>query len=274
MKNRIIAFASILVATAFLFSCSSDDDNTNATDPVTVSTKYKDVRSANREINAVVQGAMNTSSNANRSVKNSSNDCTTLTSELTETGGTATITFGENCTSPDGKAISGKILISYKMKEASGELAFDITYTLEDFSFNGITVSGSSVATFEILSQKFVTNSDFIFKWEDGLTVTSKNTTSVEIVINEETKESYTLVNTVTTAEFNSGELYTSKTTTPMKVENDCKYVVSGVLETNENGSTTTLNYGDGTCDNVATKTDSNGNVTTIDLDVEENFTL
>ncbi|MBG6130883.1 hypothetical protein IWQ47_002353 [Aquimarina sp. EL_43] len=274
MKNRIIAFASILVATAFLFSCSSDDDNANETNLVTTSAKYKDVRSANREINAAVQGTMNDPSNASRSLKNSSNDCVTLTSELTETGGTATITFGENCTSPDGKAISGTILLSYKMKEASGELAFDITYTLENFSFNGITVSGSSIATYNILDKKFVTDSDYKFIWDDGLSVVSKNTTSVEIVINEESAESYTLINMDTKAEFSSGELYTSKTTTPMRVENDCKYVVSGILVTSENASTITLNYGDGTCDNVATQTDSEGNVTTIDLDVEENFTL
>jgi hypothetical protein len=277
MKNRIIAFASIFVMTTFLFSCSTDDDSgkeiPSNPDQVAVSAKYKNVRSANREINSAVQSIMNNPS-ANRRLKNGSNDCTSFTSESTDTGETAIITFGENCTSPDGKPISGKILLSYTIKEDSEVIIYDISYILENFSFNGITVTGSSVATFNILNKKFVTVSDYKFTWEDGLSVNSKNTTSVEIIMNETPAEVYTTINMDTTAEFSSGELYTSKTTTPMRIENECNYVVSGVLETNENGSITTLDYGDGTCDNVATQTDADGNVTTIDLDVEENIKL
>ncbi len=281
---------SILMATTLLLSCSNDDNDTsNVTDTpssndIVVADKYQDVKSANREINIAVKNAMSNSSNAGRNAKNISNDCVVLTSEMTDTGATATIDYGDGCTSPDGKAVSGKILITYKIKEGSQDLALDITYTLENFSFNDITVSGSSVATFTLGDfttgdgQNFITNSNYEFTWDDGLKVTSTNKTSIENVIDQQnTNTFYSLVTINSEANFSTGDVLISKTTSPLRVESDCKYVVSGVIVTSENGTTSnTLDYGDGTCDAIATQTDGDDKTTTIDLDVqlEENFTI
>ncbi len=290
MKNKLIVFTSALMATILISSCSNDDNDTNngtdtpSSSDIVVAEKYKDIKSANREISAVVKDAMSNSSNAGRSAKNMSNDCTKLTSEMTDTGAIATIDYGSGCTSPDGKAISGKIIITYKINEESTDLALDITYSLENFAFNGITVSGNSIATFSLgdlttgAGQDFVTNSNYVFTWEDGLKVTSTDKTSIKNVIDQQNANTFhSLVTLNSEASFSTGDVLISKTTSPLKVQSDCKYVVSGILVTSENGTTSnTLDYGDGTCDNIATQTDSDGNTTTIDLDVqlEENFVI
>ncbi|WP_108867909.1 hypothetical protein [Aquimarina aquimarini] len=280
MKNRIIAFASVLITTAFMLSCSSDDDNTStAPDGVITATKYKDIKSANREINAVVQGAFNTQPTpaSKSSYINKTTDCTTIDGMDAGTGGNVTIDFGTNCSLPDGETVSGKIIISFSIKEEATGVRIDMNYSLENFSFNGITVSGNSVATISAnleSDQYFTSTSDYVFTWDDGLKVTSKDVTSTEVILNQETFEYHTLVHLDTKAEFNNGDVYTSKTTAPLRIENGCEYVVSGTIVTNENAATTTLDYGDGTCDKIANQTDSDGNTTTIDLSVEENFTL
>ncbi|WP_103071959.1 hypothetical protein [Aquimarina sediminis] len=279
MKNRIIAFASTLMLTTLILSCSSDDDNTPAAPEGVVSAeRYKDVKSANREINSVVQGAFNNPSRTSRNFISKNNDCTTVEGAVgSGNGGTITINFGADCQSPDGKPISGKIIVTFTVKEEMSGAIVQMNYTLENFSFDGITVSGTSVATITISEQggqKFVSTSDYLFAWSDGLRVTSKDTTAVEIVMNQDTFDFYTLVTLDTSSEFNNGSVFTSKTTTPLRLESGCEYVVSGTIVTTEDSSTSTLEYGDGTCDNIAILTDADGNETTIDLSIEENFVL
>ncbi|MEW7279467.1 hypothetical protein ABW636_12810 [Aquimarina sp. 2201CG1-2-11] len=290
MKNRLIVFMSTLMATTLLLSCSNDDNDTSnpadsqSSNDIVAEDKYQDVKSATREINAVVKNAMPNPSSAGRIAKNLSNDeCFTITSEETDTEEvTNIIDYGDECTSPNGKPISGKILISAKIKQDSEDLTFDITYTLENFSFNGITVSGSAVATFSFGNfttgegQRFVTNSDYVFTWDDGLKVTSTDKTTIENVNGQEDTY-YSLVTMNSESNFSTGEVLISKTTSPLKLESECEYVVSGVIVTSENGTTSnTLDYGDGTCDKIATQTDGDGNTTTIDLDeqLEENFSV
>jgi hypothetical protein len=58
---------------------------------------------------------------------------------------------------------------------------------------------------------------------------------------------------------------YTKTITTPLLFDASCDYIKSGVIELNRNGSISTIDFGDGTCDNVATVT-ANGTTEEINL--------
>jgi hypothetical protein len=43
--------------------------------------------------------------------------------------------------------------------------------------------------------------------------------------------------------------------TEPLLIDRSCEYILSGTVELLRNGETTTIDYGDGTCDDIATVT-------------------
>jgi hypothetical protein len=53
----------------------------------------------------------------------------------------------------------------------------------------------------------------------------------------------------------NDSATYIKTITTPLLFDAGCEFIKSGVIELNRNGSISVINYGDGTCDNVATVT-------------------
>jgi len=53
----------------------------------------------------------------------------------------------------------------------------------------------------------------------------------------------------------NDTATYTKKITTPLLFDASCDYITEGVVELTRDGSTATIDYGDGTCDNKATVT-------------------
>jgi hypothetical protein len=64
-----------------------------------------------------------------------------------------------------------------------------------------------------------------------------------------------------------NGKSYTVNITAPLKVKFNCEWIVSGTLEIQvENAPLVILDYGNGTCDNIATVT-INGQTYTITLD-------
>lgn len=51
---------------------------------------------------------------------------------------------------------------------------------------------------------------------------------------------------------FSSGFTHDAIVTEALRREATCRYFVSGLVELNRNGTDGILNYGDGTCDNIA----------------------
>ncbi len=277
MKNRVIAFLSILfISSAFLISCS-DDDNENPipTSEVTTSKQYKDLEAASKEINTLVENIFSTESGLIpiRSFSTKMPDCFTLTSEVTDTTRTIMVDFGDGC-EVNGEMISGVIRMSFSV-QLDAENKVEISYSLENFTYKDVTVSGSATTTFTFRSETgnttFTTNSNFSFAWADGLTATSETNFVNETFFenNPDTPgdfEYYTLNSGSSITEFSNGDRYAVEITTPLRNERGCSYIVSGVITTTENSASTTIDYGNGECDNIATQTDSDGNQTTLEL--------
>lgn len=278
MKNRVIAFLSILfVASTFLLSCSDDDNEVQVpTSQVTTSKQFKDIEAANTQINDLVKNVFNTESgvanNGNSNQKLA--DCITVTSEIVDDNKIIVIDFEDSCELPNGEVISGSIKMSFSVTMDT-ENNIEISYELENLNYKDITVSGSATILFSFQNDtgniKFTTNSNFSFAWDDGITATSQTSSEIESFSNNDTGtpinfEFYTLTTGNSLTEFSNSDQYVVEITTPLRNESGCQYIVSGVLVTAENSAVVTLNYGDGECDNIATQTDADGNETTIEL--------
>ncbi len=282
MKNRVIFFFSVLlVSSSFLISCQDDDnDPQTPTTPVTTAQQFDDVEAANTEINAMVETVFGTESGFLPDTRNSNNkmvDCATITSESTDTTRTVVIDFGDGC-EVNGGTISGRISMSFALL-LDAENKVEITYNLENFVYEDITVSGNATSTFIFrndtgngsFNSSFVSTSDFSFTWADGLTATSKTNYTNETFFenNQDTLgefEYYTLNSGNSSTEFSNGDRYAVEITTPLRNERGCVYTVSGVIVTTKNSETSTLDFGNGECDNIATLTDNDGNESTIEL--------
>ncbi|AXT63181.1 hypothetical protein D1816_23480 [Aquimarina sp. AD10] len=276
MKNRVIAFLSIvLVSSTFLISCQEDDNDQNPTGPVTTSQQFKDIEAATNEINSMVESTFGSQSGLLPTARNNNkiNDCATISNEVIEDIRTVVIDFGDGC-EVNGETISGIIRMSFDVK-LNADNKVEISYGLENFKYKDITVSGTATTTFtfrtESTNTTFSTSSDFSFTWDEGLTATNKSNFNNEIVIESSTdapegSQYYTLTSGSSTTEFSNGDIYTVEINTPLRKEIGCNYIVSGVVTTTQNDDTTTLNYGDGECDNKATQTDKDGNETVIEL--------
>jgi hypothetical protein len=57
------------------------------------------------------------------------------------------------------------------------------------------------------------------------------------------------------TLSINDTLTYSRTITTPLLYDKSCEYIISGTVELYKKGNTVVIDYGDGTCDNIATVT-------------------
>ncbi len=289
MKNRAITVISFLcISCILLVSCTSDTDNdTNnntPTDDAITSKQYEQIESASREIHTVIERFFNTESGifGISGLQNKNINCPKLTTENDGTNMTITIDYGDGCETPDGNRTSGKIILVFNV-EPSGDNndTTEISYTVENIVYDDITINGNARRSFtyniETGNAKYDATSSFKFEWGDGVTATSESNRIKEIfreenqgIVEEDPYgygfDFYAITTGNSSTSFNNEDTYSSEITTPLRYESICGYTVKGVISTIQNSKMVTLDYGDGTCDNEAVQTDSDGNETTIEL--------
>ncbi|MEW7279470.1 hypothetical protein ABW636_12825 [Aquimarina sp. 2201CG1-2-11] len=289
MKNRAITFISFLCIPCILtVSCTSDTDNvTNNDTPieeVTTSKQYDQVESASREIYTVIERFFNTESGifGIAGLQNKNSNCPKLTTENDGRSMTISIDYGDGCETPDGNRTAGKIILAFNIEpDGDNKDTTEISYTVENILYDNVSINGSARRSFtynsEIGNAKYIATSEFEFDWGDGVTATSKSNRVKEIfreenqgIVEEDPYgygfDFYALTTGSSSTSFNNEDTYSSEITTPLRYESFCGYTVKGVMSTFINKKIVTLDYGDGTCDNKAIQTDSDGNETTIEL--------
>ncbi|TYA69998.1 hypothetical protein [Seonamhaeicola marinus] len=195
-------------------------------------------------------------------------ECADITVEVTETTVTTTIVFNGECEDKDGNVISGTITKVREISDASRTK----TVTFTDVTINGRVVNGTKQYTFTEENNngnpEMTGTVDITVETENG-TVTKVGNRTVEITAGGDTylwfddEKTITGSCTYTNAE---GNTFSVTITTPLVKPAECRYIASGVKEYNRNGEITTIDFGDGTCDNVATKTLPDGTTEEITL--------
>ena len=186
---------------------------------------------------------------------------------------TKTIDFGSSCTLNSGNVVSGKIIITFVYQPAA--TSHTITYSFENFFHNGIEFNGNktftrtmiSTTANPILHPQVTMTMDMTATLPDGRVYTRVGSRVREIIEgygNEILADNvYKVTGSWVTTGPNGGT-QTSTITTPLNVKMSCvavnkPLIVSGVITIVRNDTTATLDFGDGTCDNLAVLT-VNGN--------------
>ena len=181
---------------------------------------------------------------------------------------TATITFTGDCLDNDGNVITGTITKVWSLTDTNAER----TITIDNLSINGYIINGTKTYVFTSSNQNGnpeMTGAVNITVETDQGTFSKVGTRTVEITAGADTDSCYDDEKTITGSCVYtdvSGATFSVEITTPLVKPAECLYIASGIKEYTTTEGTTILDYGDGTCNNIATKTAPDSTVTEIEL--------
>jgi len=275
-----VQFLTMIIAiTALVFSLNSCKKDRASADETEANSYVKDaqVEDTFDELGRIADEAW---SGASAGLKSTGNihfnfaPCATVTIDTVSMPHVMTIDFGdENCLCRDGKYRRGQIIVTFTGRYR--EPGTVRTHTLSNYYVNNNYVQGNSVITnmgfnddehiyFTIVAEGSVTfaegegtiswESDRVRTWVEGYAT-----------IGIWADDVYLIEGTASITHLN-GNTTTREIIIPLRRELSCHHFVSGSVEiTPTNRPVSTLDYGDGNCDNIATVT-INGNTFTIRL--------
>jgi len=258
---RKLALFSIVASALVAVSCDKNDD---ADDNGGVNFTAEDTTRAAQADN-VVEGTLNIMENAYvEGVEGRSSNVSLFTNcaEITilpdGQGGTIIVDFGESCTLNNGAVVSGIINLEYGPFTGGSRT---IDYTFQDFTYNNNGVSGGGQIVRQIANQngnpQSTVNESIVVSFP-GTTVTATRD-GLRIAEWIEGVGSGTWIDNVYsitgnwTTQFTNGFSRSGEVSTPLIRKLSCIYLVSGILEIQQEGLTGSIDWGDGECDNLAT---------------------
>ncbi len=191
-------------------------------------------------------------------------ECMTKTVVINGFTRTVTLDFGEGCEMHNGNYLSGILTIEYIRNFEA--LTRTISYTFTNFFFNYKSIEGGGSIFRERINEygnpQSTKNHDITLTWPDG-----KSAHRVGVKIREWTEgfgsgtwgDNVFLITGNWSTDFSNGDVNTGLVTTPLRRELACRFIVSGVIALTHNDNAGTLDFGDGSCDNEAIFTDSDG---------------
>jgi len=253
-----------LVAVAFLAFACSDDEN-EATAIITTPTTCDLTLAAQVDVTedasfAVVDNLYIENIQETRSTVLNSffTDCASITVTPNGDGsGSVLVDFGDACTLNNGALVSGQVLLNYTIVQNESRT---ITYMYDNFTYNGNEVSGGGTVNrvFENVNgnpQSEVTASIAVyFPTQDVTATRDANRTRewIEGVGSGTWTDNVFRVTGSWDTSFSSGFTRSGEVMEALRREASCPHFVSGTLAISQNNVDGVLNYGEGTCDNIA----------------------
>lgn len=269
--QKKLVYLSIIGLLLFA-SCESSDEVNNFDETLTeeaLNVVLADDIST--EIEEVVEDDSAESGYESRNSNTTSNhpNCIERSVEETTNGKIVTLDFGDGCEGRRGREFAGKIIIEYVKTSTS----FSKTIAFENFSVEGNAVEGgkSIVKVKENANgnPEGTFNVDITITLESGIVITRKGNKVREKIEGADTAtrgdDVYSISGNWESVN-KDGVVKTATITTNLRREWACKYIVSGVIEISKNDKKVTLDFGDGSCDNLATITGADGNTKEIAL--------
>ncbi len=250
-----------LMSILFLVSCDKDDSQDISEDGTITATELKvsdeadliseDVLNIGEEVYATDEITMTSKANY---LSDYLPDCVTITTVLTSTSKEKTIDFGEGCELPNGNVLSGIIYLSY-LKDM--DLATKtLSMSLENFTFNGVVVEGGASIVRTRSNENGNPQSDaeasFNGDWADGTSASFTANRTREWIEGYGSGfwgDNVFLISGKGTYTGKLGNVFMKETIVPLRRELSCRFIVSGILEISRNDVTSSLDFGDGTCD-------------------------
>ncbi|HRG59894.1 MAG TPA: hypothetical protein PK323_13135 [Bacteroidia bacterium] len=270
-------FLATLIALAFT-SCKKEDVTETVDNEVSTAKDSEESESVSDEVGNITDGAAKGTSIVGR---NSSaeeqldvlSNCAVITHDTISNPHLLTIDFGTtNCLCNDGKYRRGQILVSYTGSYfAQGSVK---TTTFNNYYRNdnkvegtrtvtnlGLNADGNMTWSVSAVNMKVTRTTGAFHTWNSERTrtmIAGQNTSMWS-------DDQYSISGSGNGVNAN-GVSYTANITTPLHRALSCHWIDSGVIAfTRSNGSTRTINFGTGTCDDqaVVTVTRANGNTST-----------
>lgn len=257
------ALFSFMAASLLFFSCNKNDD---PGDTGGVNYSAEDTARAAKADN-VVEGTLNIMENGYVEVEEGRSgfvsffpSCVEITILPNGDGGSIILDFGDGCQLNNGANVSGIINLEYGPFDGGSRT---INYTFEDFTYNNNGVTGGGEIVRQIANQNGNPQSTV----NESITVSFPGT---EVTATRDglriaewvegvgsgtwTDNVYHITGNWNTV-FTNGFTRSGEVTETLVRELSCLYLVSGVLEIQQEGFTGSIDWGDGDCDNLATLT-------------------
>ncbi len=252
-----LRIAYLMCFSLLFFSCSSDEETVEE-----VEFSQEDNKMA-AQVDLVFEGTLNIMETAYiEEEEGRSNSffppCATIS--ISQTGETIQleIDFGEGCSLPDGAFVTGKILLSYGPIVNNTRL---IDYTFDNFTYNEHPVSGGGEIERLLENQNGFPQSTVNETITVGFpqsTVTATRTGLriaewVEGVGSGSWLDNVFHINGNWNTTFSNGFTRSGVVVETLVKRTNCAYLVSGVIDIQQNGLSASLDYGEGECDNIVT---------------------
>lgn len=268
MKANLIVLASIF-AVATLVSCDKTESlSVTQTENSQLIGEEQAVELVSTEIDAIADEALTVKSLSGfRSAAADSTSylgtCATLTLDSTNTKKILTIDFGTNCVGKDGKSRSGKIIItSESFSEVIGITRF---IEFSKFTINGDTISGSirkkTVSFLDLYKRKAYLEENIVIKRKNNGGIAKRIAEVFRIYdINRPAlirDDKITIWGNVEFINTKGATIVKNATELkPLVYRKLCHQIVSGLEVVVRSEKTLTIDFGDGSCDGIATVTD------------------
>lgn len=261
MKTNLLNFRmlTVIIAVTLAFTACKKDDEVDNSLTDDNAKKSAQVEMSNDEVDAVVEEAYTYDQGISGKTLGdfTFTGCPERSVSVTGNVRTITLDFGTGCTRPNGNVLSGIITIVYT--HVQGSATDNLTYTYNNFTFNGIALSGGGTVVRVLANAnghpQSTANIDVTAVFPDGITAHRTGTRIREWTEgfgNGIWSDNVFLITGNWTTTFSNGNVNSGTVTTPLRRTMTCRYIVSGVIQLSHNDLTGTLDYGDGTCNNTA----------------------
>lgn len=191
---------------------------------------------------------------------NASNECYSV--EYSDTGYVATF---NNCVLNGTENINGTLTVTYAVENQSA--AFTATY--EDFYVGTLKLNGIRSYTLNTDAEQgtisFTVISDISIEKEDESIISESGTKTFGFIFGDGLEDSYFSISGTWQVEAD-GDTYIVETSTDLTGSLTCEHLTAGSMDVNKNGFTIQVDFGDGTCDNIAAVTLPNGTSSEVTL--------
>jgi hypothetical protein len=264
MKNisKLLLLLSLVV---FAVSCNKDENNSISTKQEMKANAQMDEISD--DVSKIVDDQFDAQFGlSGKTVQNTETflpNCAEVVATVSGSTWTRTITF-TNCTMPNGNVLDGQIIVS---GNTNPDLPVHvINYSFINFHHNNILIEGNrtvtrtleSTATLEAIHPVAVLDINMTATFPDGLVATRVGTRTREMVEGYNTplfwQDNVFSITGSWTTTFPNGTR-TSTISEPLRVRMNCPHIVRGIIDVVGPFGTGSINYGDGTCDNLAVVT-------------------
>lgn len=273
MKNETIyptiKRLSLLIMTVFFaIGCSSDDAEVTANsdieeiEDIEILAEIESMTEVLDDISDVVDTEMDQNKQFNDDASKSLPDgpyfssCVSRTLVLEGNSINISLDYGSGCEGPHGNVLSGLIRIDIQLLSADEKL---ITHSFEEFSINGRAVEGT-ITRNRVRSNldgypQVETSKDVSIQWDEN-TIFNRVGQTTRIWVSGNDTRSWGDDVFLTTGDWKisrNGVLRRSVVISKeLRREMSCRFLVSGTMDIEGSDASFSLDFGDGTCDDVA----------------------